>query len=94
MLFRYLACSTLFPERARVRIPDTGAPSLFFFRSYHRAVFARLLHLAPLLSNSHVPQELRSVGLSPDMLICRSASMLESGTRVKLGQFCQVRSRE
>ena len=38
----------------------------------------------------HSVKELRSVGLSPDLIICRSAQELTASTREKLGSFCQV----
>ena len=41
----------------------------------------------------HSVKELRSVGISPHLIICRSAKALEASTREKLAQFCQVRRR-
>lgn len=38
----------------------------------------------------HGIQELRKVGLSPDVLVCRSATEIEDATRAKLGIFCHV----
>lgn len=38
----------------------------------------------------HSVKELRSVGVAPDVVICRSARTLERGTRDKLALFCQV----
>lgn len=38
----------------------------------------------------HSVKELRSLGLSPDILICRAARELTRGTKEKLGVFCQV----
>ena len=38
----------------------------------------------------HTVKELRSVGLNPDIILCRSASPLVSGSREKLALFCQV----
>ena len=38
----------------------------------------------------HTVKELRSVGLNPDVILCRSASPLLLGTREKLALFCQV----
>mmetsp|Transcript_28837 Transcript_28837/g.99375 ORF Transcript_28837/g.99375 Transcript_28837/m.99375 type:complete len:554 (+) Transcript_28837:23-1684(+) len=38
----------------------------------------------------HGVKELRSVGLSPDILICRSSAELLPATRAKLGIFCHV----
>jgi CTP synthase (UTP-ammonia lyase) len=38
----------------------------------------------------HSVKELRSVGLNPDIIICRSATGLSQGTREKLALFCQV----
>lgn len=40
----------------------------------------------------HGVKELRGLGLSPDVLICRSASELLAPTREKLGIFCHVPS--
>ena len=38
----------------------------------------------------HSVKELRSVGLSPDLIVCRSAQALSMSTRDKLALFCQV----
>ena len=38
----------------------------------------------------HGVKELRSVGLSPDVLICRSTDELDESTKRKLGVFCHV----
>ena len=38
----------------------------------------------------HTVKELRSVGLNPDIVLCRSAHPLCAGTREKLALFCQV----
>ena len=38
----------------------------------------------------HTVKELRSVGLNPDIILCRSATPLASGSREKLAMFCQV----
>lgn len=38
----------------------------------------------------HAIKELRSVGLSPDVIICRSEKQLEEATKAKIGMFCQV----
>lgn len=38
----------------------------------------------------HAIKELRSAGLSPDVIICRASSELEPGTKAKIGMFCQV----
>ena len=38
----------------------------------------------------HTVKELRSLGISPDMLICRSGAPLHPETRLKLAHFCQV----
>jgi len=38
----------------------------------------------------HTVKELRSVGLNPDIILCRSASPLMQGSRDKLALFCQV----
>jgi CTP synthase len=40
----------------------------------------------------HTVKELRSVGLNPDIILCRSAAPLSSSTREKLALFCQVPS--
>jgi len=39
----------------------------------------------------HSVKELRSVGLNPDIIICRSAQELSQSTREKLALFCQVK---
>ena len=38
----------------------------------------------------HAIKELRSAGLSPDVIICRSSTELEPATKAKIGMFCQV----
>jgi CTP synthase len=38
----------------------------------------------------HGVRELRSVGLHPDVICCRSTDMLEESTRRKISIFCQV----
>jgi CTP synthase N-terminus len=38
----------------------------------------------------HGVRELRSVGLHPDVICCRSADMLEDSTRRKISIFCHV----
>ncbi len=38
----------------------------------------------------HSVKELRSLGLSPDVVVCRSDDILEEATRLKLGTFCHV----
>lgn len=38
----------------------------------------------------HAIKELRSAGLSPDVIICRASTELEPATRAKIGMFCQV----
>ena len=40
----------------------------------------------------HSVKELRSVGINPDVLICRSATALQHETRQKLAVSCQARS--
>jgi CTP synthase len=38
----------------------------------------------------HSVKELRSVGISPDMIICRSSALLDASTKNKLSIFCQI----
>ena len=38
----------------------------------------------------HTVQTVRSLGLSPDFLVCRSSALLEDATKSKLSLFCQV----
>lgn len=38
----------------------------------------------------HAIKELRSAGLTPDVIICRSTTELEPATKAKIGMFCQV----
>jgi CTP synthase len=38
----------------------------------------------------HSVQELRRIGLQPDMLVCRSANELEDGIKSKIASFCDV----
>jgi CTP synthase len=40
----------------------------------------------------HSVKELRSVGISPDMIICRSSAPLDPSTKNKLSIFCQIHS--
>ncbi len=39
----------------------------------------------------HSVKELLSVGIQPDMLLCRSDRAIPDGARRKIGQFCNVR---
>jgi CTP synthase (UTP-ammonia lyase) len=69
--------------------------SLYERRS-HSAYVHTEAHLLNLLSNAELaacptpPQVLRSVGLTPHFLACRSEKPLEEGTKEKLSQFCHV----
>lgn len=38
----------------------------------------------------HATRELRSAGLTPDIIICRSGSALEQSTKEKIGMFCHL----
>ena len=38
----------------------------------------------------HSVKELRSAGISPDVIVCRSSSLLDEATKRKLSAFCQV----
>jgi len=38
----------------------------------------------------HSVKELMSVGISPDIIVCRSTSLLSSSTKTKISQFCHV----
>ncbi|XP_074590998.1 uncharacterized protein LOC141846873 [Curcuma longa] len=38
----------------------------------------------------HSVRELRALGLTPDLLVCRSSQPIQENTRVKLSQFCHV----
>ena len=38
----------------------------------------------------HSVKELRSLGLSPDVIVCRSKEMLALPVREKMGVFCHV----
>ena len=38
----------------------------------------------------HSVQEMRRIGLQPDMLVCRSANALEDGIKSKIASFCDV----
>lgn len=58
------------------------------------------LSLVPTLSNSdeqktkptqHGVKELRSLGLSPDLIVCRASSPLTDATREKIALFCHVK---
>ena len=39
----------------------------------------------------HGIKELRSVGLTPDLIICRAQEELEPGTKAKIGMFCHIK---
>ncbi|MBL4739487.1 MAG: CTP synthase [Sneathiella sp.] len=39
----------------------------------------------------HSVKELRSIGIQPDILLCRSERPIPEGLRAKIGQFCNVR---
>jgi CTP synthase len=81
--------SLVFLEALRQFRSRVGADNIFFFH----------VSLVPVLGavgeqktkpTQHSVKELRSVGISPDAIICRSSLPLESSTRRKLGLFCQV----
>ncbi|KAG6496942.1 hypothetical protein ZIOFF_044822 [Zingiber officinale] len=38
----------------------------------------------------HSVRELRALGLTPDLLVCRSSQPIQENTKVKLSQFCHV----
>lgn len=38
----------------------------------------------------HSVKELRSVGMSPDIIVCRSTQPLDAATRLKISGFCHV----
>ncbi|MEP3485119.1 MAG: CTP synthase, partial [Sneathiella sp.] len=38
----------------------------------------------------HSVKELRSIGIQPDILLCRSEQPIPAGQRAKIGQFCNV----
>lgn len=40
----------------------------------------------------HSVKELRSIGIQPDILLCRSEKPIPTGLRAKIGQFCNVKS--
>jgi CTP synthase len=40
----------------------------------------------------HSVKELRSVGISPDMIICRASEPLDTSTKNKLSIFCQIQA--
>jgi len=81
--------SLVFLEALRQFKSRVGASNIFFFH----------VSLVPVLGSvgeqktkptQHSVKELRSVGIAPDAIICRSSLPLESSTRRKLGLFCQV----
>ena len=38
----------------------------------------------------HSVKELRAVGMSPDIIVCRSTNQLDSATKAKISGFCHV----
>jgi CTP synthase len=38
----------------------------------------------------HSVKELRSVGMSPDIIVCRSSNQLDAATKAKISGFCHV----
>ena len=38
----------------------------------------------------HSVKELRSLGLSPDLIVCRSTGKIDAGTKAKISTFCHV----
>ena len=40
----------------------------------------------------HSVKELRSIGLNPDVIVCRSSQMLSDSTKIKISSFCDVKS--
>lgn len=81
--------SLVFLEALRQFRTRVGPENTFFFH----------VSLVPVLGavgeqktkpTQHSVKELRSVGISPDAIVCRSSKPLAGGTRRKLGHFCQV----
>jgi CTP synthase len=65
----------------------------------HQAIFIHLT-LLPFIASSgelktkptqHSVKELRSIGIQPDILLCRTDRPIPPGERAKLGLFCSVR---
>lgn len=72
----------------------------FQFRVGRENIFFVHVSLVPVMGTvgeqktkptQHGVKELRSVGLSPDMIICRSSDKLEASTCHKIALFCHVR---
>jgi len=69
----------------------------FQFRVGDANFLLAFVSLVPVLSEEqktkptqHGVRDLRSLGLSPKVIFCRSSQVLEEATRSKIGQFCHV----
>lgn len=70
----------------------------FQFRVGRENIFFVHISLVPILADEqktkptqHGVKELRTVGLSPDMIVCRSVEKLHPSTSHKIALFCHVR---
>uniref|UniRef100_A0A7S3DML5 CTP synthase n=1 Tax=Entomoneis paludosa TaxID=265537 RepID=A0A7S3DML5_9STRA len=69
----------------------------FQFRVGHENFCLCFVSLVPVLSNEqktkptqHGVRDLRSLGLSPSIIFCRSTEVLEQATKQKISNFCHV----
>ena len=69
----------------------------FQFRVGHENFCVCFVSLIPILSNEqktkptqHGVRDLRSLGLSPSIIFCRSTQVLETATKQKISNFCHV----
>eukprot|EP01080_Neovahlkampfia_damariscottae_P003659 gene3660-6475_t len=82
-------------------MPFVEAMRQFQFRVGKDNFFLTLVSLIPILGNDgeqktkpsqHAAKELRSLGLSADVIACRSQKPISESTREKLSKFCHVDS--
>ena len=79
--------------------PFIEALRQFQFRVGRENIFFVHVSLVPVLGpvgeqktkpTQHTVKELRGLGISPDVLVCRASAPLEDETRTKLAEFCHV----
>ena len=79
--------------------PFIEALRQFQFRGGRENIFFGHVSLVPVMGpvgeqktkpTQHTVKELRGLGISPDVLVCRASAPLEDETRNKLAEFCHV----
>ena len=71
----------------------TVVPVVLLHYFYYYCILSCVLLLTHLYYHYYPPlysQELRALGLSPDLIVCRSSSLLTESTKGKISTFCHV----